>query len=161
MKTKKMLVEIDENQIRKEMNAQFALEMREKGYDVVFSNNTNKIVSVKPRKKDIVEHLIKKVKEQIRKRYNLDIEFTNNNNLDHISFQDRKPINSVRTTHTEYNTPRIEKTLKHKFDLLKAQMKSRYRLNIEFADDYSLYKISFCEQSSNDTINIENNQIAA
>lgn len=169
MKTKKMSVNVDENQIRKMMIAQFAAEMREKGYDVVFSNKTNKIVSVRQRKNDIIEHFCKKIKKQIKKRYNLDIDFTNNHNLFRIAFQDRKPINSIRTAITDCKKSRTEKTIQHKFESLKAQLKRRYRIDIDFNDDYSLNKISFIDHiDDNDrpkNINVivhqEKHQIAA
>ena len=99
-------IEIDMNKIRKSINEDIASEMKEKGYEVVFSERTLQVKSVKPiadnKKTDKVKTKFDLLKADLLKRYNLKISFTESYRLRCINLNDLFPI--VRNS-TEQTTP--------------------------------------------------------
>lgn len=79
-KTNFSSVKIDDKEIRKVMNAKFAAELKEKGYECEFSEKTLKLKSIKPIKLNVKTDRLKakfdKLQEDLRRRFNYRISFT-------------------------------------------------------------------------------------
>lgn len=97
-KKEKRFVEISEIELRKAFNEMLAEELNEKGYNVVFSKNTMKIVSIQPKTKDIVQHKFERLKIALKKKYKINIEYTDTYCLRSISFANTAPTETDNQT---------------------------------------------------------------
>ena len=88
-------ISIDMNEIRASINEEIAKEMNEKGYVCSFSKETLKIKSIKPikdnDKTNKVDVKFKKLKEDIKRRYNMNLSYTESYTLRCLNTIDLEP----------------------------------------------------------------------
>ena len=91
-------IEISEIELRKAFNAMLTEELNEKGYDVVFYKDSLKIKAIHHRKKDVVKHKFERLKVALKKKYNINIEYTDTYCLRSISFIYNTAIDHLKET---------------------------------------------------------------
>jgi len=101
-------VSIDMNEIRKSINEELAKELKEKGYEVTFSERTLQVKSIKPIaenvKTDRVKTKFELLKEDLKRRYHLKISYTESYRLRCINMIDAEPIVQNKKKKTKQNS---------------------------------------------------------